>query len=191
MNFEACYRLGPYKSGRTRPILVCFERQCDRDLIYSRRMDLKRLTDFQHVWINEDLNPASKRKRNMIKLITRDTQEQGIDCRTGKYAIHIGKTKYDESNLNELPPQLQPASLKQIKIDENTLAYQSKFAPLSNFYNCTIVIGKHRFVCAEQAFQFLKAKTLNKHLIATKIYLSRDVRYIKQLGGEIGTSAVW
>ena len=47
------------------------------------------------------------------------------------------------------------------------------------------------FFCAEQAFQFIHAKTMNKHLVATKIYLSRDVRYIKQLGHDLGTSEEW
>ena len=53
------------------------------------------------------------------------------------------------------------------------------------------MIGKHRFFCAEQAFQFLHAKILNKPLIATGIYLSRDVRYIKRLGQEMGMSEDW
>ena len=38
---------------------------------------------------------------------------------------------------------------------------------------------------------FLKVKMLNRPLIATKIYLSRDVHYIKQLSSELGTSLEW
>ena len=53
------------------------------------------------------------------------------------------------------------------------------------------MIGSHTFFCLEQAFQFLKAKILEKPLTATRIYLSRDVYYIKQLGRELGTSDKW
>ena len=53
--FEACYRMGPYSRGRTRPVLVSFERQMDRDIVYSKRFDLRNTTAFQRVWINEDL----------------------------------------------------------------------------------------------------------------------------------------
>ena len=189
--FEACYRVGPYMEARSRPILVSFERQVDRDMIYARRMELKLLDGYQKVWINEDISPASKRRREMIRLISREAQQQGIDCKTGKYAIHLNKAKYDESNLEDLPVPLRPSSLKQVQIDQNTIAYQSEHAPFSNFYPSQITIGQHKFFCAEQAIQFLRARTLNKPLAATRIYLSRDVRFIKQVGGELGTSKEW
>ena len=38
---------------------------------------------------------------------------------------------------------------------------------------------------------FLKAKNLNKPLLATKIFLSRDVHFIKAAGSELGTSEDW
>ena len=191
INFEACYRVGPYSKVRPRAVLVTFERQTDRDMVYAKRMELNRSSAHAKVWINEDVSPTSKRKREVIRLISREAQQQGIDCRTGKYAIHIDRTKFDENNFDELPCPLQPASLKQVRIDDNTLAYQSEHAPLSNFFPSQIVIGKHRFFCVEQAFQFLRAKSLNKPLAATRIYLSRDVRFIKQTGQDLGTSEAW
>ena len=191
INFEACYRIGPHNKSRPRSILVSFERQADRDLVYSKRMDLKHTENYQKVWINEDVSPASRRRRDIIRLITKEAHEQGIDCKSGKYAMHINNVKYDESNLDDLPRPLHPSNLKQVQIDKDTLAYQSEFAPFSNFYDCQVIIGKHRFFCAEQALQFLKAKTLNKPLAATRIYLSRDVRYIKQVGNDLGTSDEW
>ena len=191
VNFEACYRMGPYVKGRSRPILVTFERQVDRDLLYARRMDLKHTTGFQRVWVNEDLGPISKKKRGVIRLIAREASLQGIDCRTGKYSIRIDNVKYDGGNLDELPPKLQLTQLKQVMVNETTLAYQSEYAPFSNFYTCNIKLGKHTFFCVEQAYHFVHAKTVNKHLIAMKIYLSRDVRYIKQLGHELGSTPEW
>ena len=191
INFEACYRLGPYTQAGPRPILVCFERQGDREMVYAKRMDLKHTEAYRRVWINEDLGPVSKQKRGIIRMISREAQHQGIDCRTGKYAVHIDGVKFDDNNLQDLPPQLQPTNLKQIQLDDNTIAYQSEYAPFSNFYPREIRIGQLRFFCAEQAFQFLRAKKLGKHLAATRIYLSRDVRYIKQVGHDIGTSKEW
>ena len=195
INIEACFRMGPpSRSTRARPrsILVIFERMADRDLIYSKRTELRHAAaEYQRVWLNEDLGQISQRKRNLIKLISKEAQLQGIDCRNGKYALHVDKVKYDCSSLDSLPPLLHPTHLKQIQIDEKTLAYQSEHAPFSNFYPCQIRFGKHQFFCAEQAFQFLRAKTLNRDLAATRIYLSRDVRFIKQAGEELGTSETW
>ena len=54
-----------------------------------------------------------------------------------------------------------------------------------------MTVGSQEFFCLEQVFQFLRAQILNKPLAATKIYLSRDVRFIKQVGNELGTSDAW
>ena len=70
----------------------------------------------------------------MIRLIARQAQIEGIDCRTGKYAVYVDRRKYNESNLNDLPPPLHPSSIKQVQIDDSTIAYQSENVPFSNFY---------------------------------------------------------
>ena len=197
VRFDACFRLGPaYNNNNNgnkkgRPILVSFEKQADRDLVYSRRFDLRRTPDFKQVWINENISPEAKRKRGLIRLITKEAQIQGIDHKSGKYTISLGKNKYDTDNLEDLPCPLRPMNLKQMLIDDNTLAYQSEYAPFSNFFPCRIVIGSLRFTCLEQAYQFLKAKTMNKPLAATRIYLSREVIEMKQIGNDLGTSPEW
>ena len=191
VNFEACYRMGSYTKGKPRPIFLSFEKMADRNLLYAKRMDLRHTADYQRVWINEDLGPISKRKRGIIRLIAKEAALQGIDCRTGKYAVHIDNVKYDHNNLTDLPPRLQPTHLKQVLVNQRTLAYQSEHAPLSNFFPAQVKIGQLVFFCAEQAFQFIRAKTVNKNLIATKIYLTRDVHVVKQLGNELGTSKEW
>ena len=191
LNFEACYRLGPRSQTRPRAILVSFERQTDRDSIYSKRADLKYTADFKRVWVNEDVSPASRRKNNLIKLITREAREQGIDCRSGKYAIRIDNKKFDDSNFEDLPKLLQPSHVKQIQLDPNTLAYQSENAPFSNMFPAPISAGKLNFTCLEQIFQFLHARVMNKPLAATRIFLSRDPYEMKQIGEALGTSEEW
>ena len=133
VNFEACYRVGTFNKSRPRSILVSFEKQSDGDLVYSKRMDLRHTDTLQKVLINEDINPASKRRRDIIRLISREAQDQGIDHRSGKYALHINNTRYDENNLDDLPPPLHPSTLKQVQVDKDTLAYQSEYAPFSKF----------------------------------------------------------
>ena len=191
IEFDACYRVGGLSRNRTRPILLSFLKQADRELVYMRRMELRKTANYAHVWINEDLGTESKKTRNMVRLITKQAHLQGVDHKAGKYAIHIDRTRYDDKNFDELPTALRPASLKQIKLDGNTIAYQSEHAPFTNFFPSKIEIGRQTFISAEQAFQFLHAKTMNKMLATTRIYLERDPREIKKMGDDLGTSDEW
>ena len=40
---------------------MSFEKQSDRDLIYSKRFELKRTADFQRIWLNEDLGQEEEK----------------------------------------------------------------------------------------------------------------------------------
>ena len=123
----------------------------------------------------------------MVRLITKQAQLLGFDHKTRKYAIQVDRTRYDDKNFDELPPTLCPTALKQIKLDEKTIAYQSKYVPFSNKFPSKLVT----LISAEQAFQFLHAKTMNKMLAATRIYLARDPRDMKRMGDDLGTSEEW
>ena len=191
MDLDACYRQGNFNKNRTRPIVISFQKQTDRDLVYAKRTNLRKTQDYRQVWVNEDLGQASKKTRNLIRMIEKQAHAEGIDCKTGKYMVLINREKFTGNNLNELPSPLHPSGLKQIELDKDTIAYQSQYAPFSNMYPTTIVIGQYKFISLEQAFQFLKAKLLNKLLAAMRIYHSRDQVEIKQIGDELGTSDQW
>ena len=191
IELDTCYRVGPYNKNRIRPVIVTFVRQGDRDLVYSRRMELKHTAGYKRVWVNEDLGENLGKIRNMIRLIARQATADGVDCKTGTYSLVVDRKRYDEQNLDELPHRLHPTSVKQVQIDRDTIAYQSASAPFSNFYPAPITFDSCKFTCLEQAFQFIRAKTLNRPLAATQIYLSRDPVEMKRIGDDLGTSDLW
>ena len=164
IDFDACYRQGNFSANRTRPIVISFMKQTDRDMVYSSRMNLRKTMSYKQVWIIEDLGQTSKKTRNMIRLIAKKAQAEGIDCRSGKYTLLVNKEKFDRGKLDELPPPLHPSNIKQFNLDKDTVVYQSEHAPFLNMYPVSIVVGQYNFVSLEQAFQFFKAKTMNKNL---------------------------
>ena len=157
-------------------------------------MNLRKTRDYKHVWINEDLGQSSKKMRNLIRIITKKTQAVGIDHRSGKYMLYLNREQYDGNNLDEQlppPPPLHPSSVKQIQLDKDTIAYQLEHAPFSNLYPAVITMGECKFISIEQAYQYVKAKTMDKLLVATIIYLSRDQLDIKSMGDQLDTSDLW
>ena len=169
------------------------QKQNDIDLVYAKRKNLHRTQDYKRVWVYKDLGQESKKTRNLIRLIAKKAQDDGLDCLTGKYTLLVNREKYDGSNLCDLPPppSLHPSAVKQVQIDKDTVAYQSEFAPFSNFFPADMMIGNYHLFRLEQAYQYLKAKFLNKPLAAARIYLSRDQTEIIQLGDSLGSSPEW
>ena len=49
--------------------------------------------------------------------------------------VRFDDRKINGDNMEELPPHLQLTTLKQVKLDDKTLAYQSEYAPFSIFFS--------------------------------------------------------
>ena len=188
---DICYRTGPYNKSRPRPVIVSFLKQADRDHVFAKRVNLKTSRDYGRIWINEDLAPAARRTKTVVRLVTKQAQNKGIPCKNGKFSVTVGDIKYNENTLTELPNQLSVKNVKQVQIDPRTVAYQSEFAPFSSLYPAKVKIGEHDYDTSEQAFQHIKAKSNNRPLLAERILLSKKTYEIKQMGGEVKTTDVW
>ena len=188
---DSCYRTGPYNKNRPRPIVVSFLKQSDRDYVFSQRMNLKDSKDYSKIWINEDLAPSVRRTKTMVRLIAKQAYDKGIPCRNNKFSLTVNGIKYSGEELKELPAPLSAQDLKQIQIDEKTIAYQSEHAPLSSMYPAKVKIENEEFDTSEQAFQYIRANSNNRPLLAEKILLCKKTYMIKQLGDEVKVTKEW
>ena len=190
MDYDTCYRMGPFNKVRCRPIVITFQSQADRDEVYARRVQMKKTADFHDVWLNEDLGQNSKRANTLIRLVAKEAQKQGIEHKASKYAINIENKKYDDKNLDELPSPLTLHDVKTVKFGES-IAYQSEHSKFSNFYPCQFKVGKHNYTSVEQAYHHLRARAHHQYVIALKILLKRKPIEIKQLGYEFTENEDW
>ena len=182
---DTSYRSGPYMKNRPRPIIVTFLKQSDRDHVFYKRINLKNSRDYKQVWINEDLSPTARRAKTMVRLITKQAQEKGVQCRSTKFSVTVGEARYNENSFDELPLPLSTQEVKQIQIDHKTVAYQSEHAPFSSMYPARVKIGEIDYDTSEQAFQHIKAKSNKRPLLAERLLLCRNTYTIKQMGNEI------
>ena len=144
--------------------------------------------DYRHVWVNEDLGQMSKKKRDLVRLISKKAMAENIDCRTGKYSIAVKGVKYDGSTLEDLPAPIQRET-NSIRQQHYRLSVRS--GTILKLVSGSAHHGGLQFHQPGTTYQYLKAKTLNKLLAATRIYLSRDQGDIRQMGEELGTSDEW
>ena len=187
---DTCYRTGPYSRNKPRPIVVTFLKQMERDHVFSKRVNLKTSKDYSRAWVNEDLAPTARRTKTMVRLIAKQAHKKGVACKNNKFSVTVDDIKYNENRLTELPHPLSTECIKQIRIDANTIAYQSEHAPLSSMYPAKVKIGENEYDTSEQAFQHKKATAHNCPLLAERILLCRKTYVIKQMGDDIKTMLI-
>ena len=66
IRFHAVHRVGKPAVGKTRPIIARFVCREDRDLIWSRKKDLKNSTTYQDAYITQDYAKAIQQERRTL-----------------------------------------------------------------------------------------------------------------------------
>lgn len=184
-------RIGKYKPGSTRPVLVKFIRESKRNLILYNRANLNRNSNAL-IWINDDISDFTRRQRKTVREIAAYAKASGIpDLKIHGDGLVVGTNKYKHQDLDLLPAHLSISKAKQIS-DESDLYFQSEFSPLSNFYACPIFDENDTcYNSAEQLFQHKKALHHEFIFTANKIMLTWDPYELKRLGNLIPTSHAW
>lgn len=184
-------RIGKYKQGSTRPILVKFIRESKRNLILYNRSNLNRNSNTL-VWINDDVSDITRRQRKTVREIAAYAKTQGIpDLKIHGDGLVLGNNKYRHQDLDLLPAHLSIIKAKQIA-DESDLYFQGEYSPFSNFFSCPIYDEDD--ICYNSAEQFFQHKKAMHHeflFTANKIMLTWDPYEIKRLGNLIPTSQDW
>ena len=191
INYDQAYWVGPFSDRKSRPFLISFQKQKDRDYVFSLRANLRESANFYNVWLVDDVAPTAQRTKNVIQQVNRIAKDEGAHCTSTPFSLTIDRQKYDAANLDMLPNQFSLEKIKSRRINDHIIAYQSEHSPFSNLYPCIIHIAAREFTSLEQLFQFKRAKRHNRNDLAEKIYLSRDAYEIRQLGAEAGKSEEW
>lgn len=184
-------RIGKYRDGKTRPVLVCFRRQGIRNQIFYNRNNLNRERR-SHVWINDEVSDGTRRMRKATRDIATLAKASGYkNVKIHTDGILINNSKFRHSELDRLPPDISPSKAKS-RIDGQDLFFQSEVSPLSNFFPSIIVEDDDTiYVNAEQAYQHKKAVFHNKPFEATRIYNTRNPYEIKKTANSLPTSREW
>ena len=99
----------------------------------------------------------------------------------------IGRSTYQvkpKSNLNTLPPDLNPAIAAKQESDD-AFVFFGKDSPFSNFNFAPTQINGQTYVCTEQFIQHEFAMKFNNQEIASKIMQTNNPYTMKQLAREV------
>ena len=110
-----------------------FKTDTVRDNIYFARAKLRGDPDWRAVFINDDVNESTRKKREDMRAVALLCKWKNINDRLHSDSIVINGRKFTEHQLDSLPPDLTLADAKTIKTDKGIL-FQSEHSFLSSFH---------------------------------------------------------
>lgn len=184
-------RIGKFKSGSIRPIMVRFFSEAKRNSILYNRANLNKNAE-KLIWINDEVSDLTRRKRKITRDVATLAKQQGIEgVRVHGDGVVIGSHKYKHCDLDLLPEELSVGKAK-TREEEEDVYFQSEDSFLSNFFPCKITDPDGSvYNCAEQAYQHKKAVACGSPQTADKIFKQRDPYEIKRLGKQVSSNSEW
>jgi ribA/ribD-fused uncharacterized protein len=178
MKIQRCHRLNAKISPQ--PVIIRFLYFPDRMKVWNARFKLKNSS----YSLSEDFPPEIVARRKILYPILKAAKRDEVNCKMFGDKLELDGKIYTVNTISRLPPQYNPSRLSTIEKNGLT-AFYTKSSPLSNFYPCKVVVGKHEYSCVEQYFQEQLALFGGKPEIAAQIRSSSDPARCKSLGGQV------
>lgn len=192
IKFERVHRLGEKKPDKPRSIIVKFSHFKDRDLVWQKRFNLKKIDN--KIWISEDFPQEIMTARKKLYPILREglrlkkksqSEIKNISLRSDK--LLVNNKQFTVNDIDKLPECLQPERFA-VKKDQNSnvVAFYSSNAIFSNLNSkFSFKIEGKTYNCPEQYFQSCKAIHFNDTETASKIVSTLDPHKQLQLGKSV------
>lgn len=189
-------RIGKFRTGHIRPVLVRFLRESKRNAILYGRNNVNKnrpqnsKTPF--IWVNDDVSDLTRRNRKNVRDIATSAKIQGVtNVKVHGDGLVVGEGKYRHKDLDLLPANLALIGAK-TREEAEDIFFQGEYSPLSNFFPCYIEDEDSTEFCSvEQAFQYRKACFLGYDSTSEKILKTRDPYEVKRLSNLMATNEEW
>ncbi len=182
--FSRVHRIGRFREGSVRPIMVRFVCTSDRDVVWRGKSKLQR----SKVVIREDYSATMEKNREVLMPICSHARLMGKEAIVVKDTMYVEGRKYNAETLTQLPEELQPKNLCEKKFKHEGKQYVlfgGKHSPLSNWFKTSITINKQNFNSVEQFYVFNKAKFAKDDDTAERVLKMDEPREMKKLSKKI------
>lgn len=103
-DFDFTRRIGTYKEGFIRPVLVRFVKESKRNAILYNRNNLNKNKTSNFIWVNDDTSEETRRNRKTARDIAALAKLNGVDnVRIHGDGIIVNDVKYRHCDMDLLP----------------------------------------------------------------------------------------
>ena len=167
--------------SRPRPILVQFKTEAVRDNIYYGRAKLRGVAEWKQVYINDDVNESTRKKREDMRAVALLCKAKNINHRLHADAIVINGRKFTQHQLDSLPVGIRLADAKTITTDKGIL-FQSEHLFLSSFHEAPFSYNDKVHNTVEHGYNYERAVEGDRPDIAELILDAPTPQEAKRLG---------
>lgn len=188
-DFINAYRIGRYKDGAKRNILVF----CSTNDVKYRIMTAKSLTKRSKsikFYINDDQNLAMREYKSKLWRLNDAAVRLGLNAKVVGNKIIIEGQSYAQNELDLIPKEIIYEARQERAVPQG-IAFRGEDSVFSNFYPCDIVIGGERFSSVEQYFQYCRAVDNGYALLSKKIMRTNDPKAQKMFGDRVDDKDSW
>lgn len=196
-NFKSIRRVGKVDTKKNqnnmtpRPIALVVYDEETRSKLLSCRGKLSKNANDTFLWINEELPPAYRRRKSMLRDLVKLAVRKGRVAKIESGGINLDGVLYTPETFPQLPNDLQPHHTRVLTNSKGNIIFSGEYAYLSNMYPCKFLHNKILFTSGEQCCQFEKAQFHNDHQSAHRILTSNDPFTCKSIGDEVERSPEW
>lgn len=101
VRFHAVHRVGRPAVGKTRPIIARFVCREDRDLVWSRKKDLKNSTTYRDAYITQDYAKAIQQERRTLIKAMKKARALGFDSKVIDRHLIVSGEKFTSGTIPE------------------------------------------------------------------------------------------
>jgi len=101
VRFHAVHRVGKPAVGKTRPIIARFVCREDRDLIFSRKKDLKNSTTYRDAYITQGYAKAIQQERRTLIKAMKKARALGLNSKVIDRHLIVGGEKFTCGTIPE------------------------------------------------------------------------------------------
>ena len=191
-DIKAAYRLGPLKTGITRPrtIKVQFLSSKTKGDILKNIGKLKTFKKWKGLHINDALTPTEQKQAKDLRCIYAAGRAQGLDIKLRGNILIIDGVKLTYKDINTLPYGLSMETVKIISVPEG-LAFQSHHAYLSNMYVTDIKYEGDIYITAEHLYTTEFVKHHDRLDLIPAIFNAEDGYAAKRVIRNIKMNETW
>ena len=166
-------------SIRSRPIIVLFSLNADRENVWNLRRNLQG----SRYSLDEDYAPETQAVRRKLFPVMAEAKRKklGRKIELIKDTLHIDGFTYTIDTLHNLPKEVRDGS----RWTESQVSFFGELCPASNFHPATFNHNGKEVENSEKMLFYKKAKLFNDEFTAKRIEKESDPRVIKNLSKSI------